>query len=145
MSDSFVTPWTIACQAPLSMGFSMQEYWSGLPFPSPDGLPNLGIKPAFPVTPVLAGRLFYQYQRPKLGACHVCSAQIYCVRGLPHGATGKEPTCQCRRLKRGISIPGSGRSPGGGNGNPLQYSYLGNPMDRGARRATVPGVTKSQT
>ena len=40
MSDS-PTPWTIACQAPLSMGFSRQEYWSGLPFPSPGDLPNL--------------------------------------------------------------------------------------------------------
>ena len=40
------------------------------------------------------------------------------------------------------SIPGSGRSPGGGNGNPLQYSCLGNPMDRGAWQATVYGVTK---
>ena len=42
------------------------------------------------------------------------------------------------------SIPGWGRSPGEGNGNPLQYSSLGNPMDRGAWRATVHGVTKSQ-
>jgi len=42
-------------------------------------------------------------------------------------------------------IPGWGKSPGGGNGNPLQYSYLGNPMDRGAQQATVHGVTKSQT
>ena len=41
----FVTPWTVACQAPLSMGFSRQEYWSGLPFPSPGALPHLGIKP----------------------------------------------------------------------------------------------------
>ena len=39
-------------------------------------------------------------------------------------------------------IPGSGRSPGGGNGNPLQYSCLGNPMDRGAWQAAVHGVTK---
>ena len=43
------------------------------------------------------------------------------------------------------SIPGLGRSPGGGNGNPLQYSCLENPMDRGAWRATVYRVTKSQT
>ena len=43
------------------------------------------------------------------------------------------------------SIPGWGRSPGGGHGNPLQYSCLENPMDRGAWRATVPGVTKSRT
>ena len=39
-------------------------------------------------------------------------------------------------------VPGLGRSPGGGNGNPLQYTCLGNPMDRGAWRATVQGVTK---
>ena len=43
------------------------------------------------------------------------------------------------------SIPGSGRSRGGGNGNPLQYSCLGNPMDRGVWWATVHGVTKSGT
>ena len=41
----FATPWTVAYQAPLSMGFSRQEYWSGLPFPSPGDLPNAGIKP----------------------------------------------------------------------------------------------------
>ena len=43
------------------------------------------------------------------------------------------------------SIPGSGRPPGGGNGNPLQYSCLGNPMDRGAWWATVHGITVGQT
>ena len=43
------------------------------------------------------------------------------------------------------SIPGSGRSSRGGNGNPLQYSCLGNPMDRGARQAIVHGVAKNQT
>ena len=43
------------------------------------------------------------------------------------------------------SISGSGRSPGGGNGNPLQYSCLGNPMERGAWQAKVHGVAKSQT
>ena len=44
----FVTPWTVACQAPLSMGFSSQGYWNGLPFPSPGYLPEPGIKPASP-------------------------------------------------------------------------------------------------
>ena len=44
----FVTPWTVAYQAPQSMEFSRQEYWSGLPFPSPGHLPNLGIKPGSP-------------------------------------------------------------------------------------------------
>ena len=46
----FVTPWTIAHQAPLSMGFSRQEYWSGSPFPPPRDLPDPGIKPAFDQT-----------------------------------------------------------------------------------------------
>ena len=44
----FVTPWTVAYQAPPSMGFSRQEYWSGVPFPSPGDLPNPGIEPKFP-------------------------------------------------------------------------------------------------
>ena len=47
MSDS-ETLWTVACQAPLSMGFSRQEYWSGLPFPPPGDLPNPGVKPMSP-------------------------------------------------------------------------------------------------
>ena len=44
----FVTPWTVARQAPLSMGFPRQEYWSGLPFPAPGALPVLGIEPRSP-------------------------------------------------------------------------------------------------
>ena len=48
VSNSYVTPWTVARQAPLSMGFSRQEYWSGLPFPSPGDLPNPGIEPGSP-------------------------------------------------------------------------------------------------
>ena len=45
----FVTLWTIVCHAPLSMGFTRQEYWSGLPFPPPGDLPNPGIEPRSPV------------------------------------------------------------------------------------------------
>ena len=45
-SRLFVTPWTVAHQTPLSMGFSRQEYWSGLPCPPPGGLPNPGMEPA---------------------------------------------------------------------------------------------------
>ena len=52
----FETPWMVACQVPLSMGLSWQEYWSGLPFPPPGDLPGLGIEPA---APALAGRFFY--------------------------------------------------------------------------------------
>ena len=64
---------------------------------------------------------------------------------FPGGASGKESACQCRRHREKGLIPGSGRSPGGGHGNPLQYSCLENPMDRGAWRATAHGVAESQT
>ena len=47
------TPWTVAHQAPLSMGFSRQEYWSGLPFPAPGDLLYPGIEPRSPVSPAL--------------------------------------------------------------------------------------------
>ena len=63
------------------------------------------------------------------------------LTGFPGGASGKEPIGQCRRP----SVPGSGRSPGEGNGNPLQYSCLENPMDRGAWWTTVHRAAKSQT
>ena len=54
----FATPWTVAHQAPLSMGFSRQEYWSGLPCPPPGDLPDLGIDPTSSVSPALAGGFF---------------------------------------------------------------------------------------
>ena len=63
-------------------------------------------------------------------------------QGLPAGSDGKESACDAEDL--GL-IPGSGRSPGEGNGYPLQYSCLENPMDRGAQWAIVHGVTKSWT
>ena len=47
MSHSFATPWTVSHQAPLSMGILSQEYWSGLPFPSPGEIPDPGIEPAY--------------------------------------------------------------------------------------------------
>ena len=62
--------------------------------------------------------------------------------GLPQWPIGKESTCNAGNMG---SIPGSGKSPGEGNGNPLQCSYLENPMDRGACQATVHRVTKGQT
>ena len=62
--------------------------------------------------------------------------------GFPGGSDGKEPACSAE--DPGL-IPGSGRSPGEGNGNPLQYSCLENPMDGGAWQATTHRVAKSQT
>ena len=64
---------------------------------------------------------------------------IYC---FPDGSGGKEPTCNAGDV---ASIPGLGKSAGEGNGNPLQYSCLENPMDRGVWRATVHGVARSWT
>ena len=48
LCPTLATPWTIACQAPLSVGFSREEYWSGLPFPLPGYLPNPGVEPGYP-------------------------------------------------------------------------------------------------
>ena len=64
------------------------------------------------------------------------------MTGFSGGSDGKESACNARDLG---SIPGLGKSPGEGNGNPIQYSCLGNPMDRGAWWATVHGVAKSCT
>ena len=116
-----MTSWTVAHQAPLSMGFPRQEFWSGLPFPPPGDLPDPEIEPK---SPALAARLF-------INCCHLgrldyrckCKMQSYnmkIVKNLPAnvGEMG--------------SIPGSKRSPGEGNGNQLLYSCLGNLTDRGA-------------
>ena len=54
----FSTPWTVAHQAPLSIGFPRQKYWSGLPLPLPQDLPDSGIELTSPVSPALAGRFF---------------------------------------------------------------------------------------
>ena len=70
--DSFVAPWTGARQASLSMGFSRQEYWSGLPFPLPGDLPDPGIEPVSLMSPALAGG-FFATEPP----------------GKPHGRLGK--------------------------------------------------------
>ena len=60
----------------------------------------------------------------------------------PQWLSGKESACQCRRCRFDLWV---GKTPGEGNGNPLHYSCLRNPMDRGAWRATVQGVVKSRT
>ena len=67
------------------------------------------------------------------------------ILGFSGGSMVKNPPANAGDTGDVSLIAGSGRSPGGGNGTPLQYSCLGNPMDRGAWWATVQGVTKSQT
>ena len=66
--------------------------------------------------------------------------KILCM-GFPSGAVVKNPPANAGDTGDAGSIPGSGRAPGGGNGNPLQYSCLENPMDRGAQRAAAHGVS----
>ena len=63
--------------------------------------------------------------------------------GFPDGANGKEPPANERGIRDERSFPGLGRAPGGGQGNPLQYSCLETPIDRGGSWATALGVTES--
>ena len=124
----FVTPWTVAHQAPLTIVFSRQEYWSGLPFLSPGDLFDPGIKP---LSPALAGG--------SLPLSHMGSPPTIYDRRFPAGSVVKNLPANAGNA--GL-IPGSKRSPGEGNSKPLQYSCLGNPMDRGTPWATVQGVPK---
>ena len=88
---TLVTPWTVACKAPLSMGFSRQEYWSGLPFPSPEDLPNPGIEPE---SPELQVQLIYN-PIPKKGNAKECSN--YCATALiSHASKVMLKTLQAR-------------------------------------------------
>ena len=72
-------------------------------------------------------------------ACYGLTSSILILMGFPGGSVVKNPPANAGDA---TLIHGSGRSPGGGNGNPLQNSCLGNPMDRGAWQATVHGVAK---
>ena len=92
---------------------------------------------------------FFNYSIINLQYCitFTCTAKwlgytYICIYGFPGGSVGKESACNTGDLG---SIPGSGRSPEEGNGNPLQYSCLQNSMDRGAWWITVHRVTKSWT
>ena len=80
----FATLWTTALQAPLSMGFSRWEYWSGLPCPPPGNLPNPGIKPASLMSPALAGRFF---NTSATWEAH----RLYGPKVLPGESQGQEP------------------------------------------------------
>ena len=155
----FIAPWTVVCQALLSMGFSRLEYWSGLSFPSSRELSDPRMEPAssasqagslpieLPGKPSNAlGRLTVQVG---LNCGLWCHLQVDSVRtelncrtllGFPDGSGVKASACNVEDLG---SIPGLGRSPVEGNGNPLQYSCLENPMDGGAWWTIVHGVPES--
>ena len=76
-----------------------------------------------------------------LNMCIPLYISLHCTRGFLGGSNGKDAACSVGHLG---SFPGSGRSPGKGDGNPLQYSCLENPMDRGTLWSTVHVVAKSQ-
>ena len=84
MSDCFASPWTVAHQAPLSVGFSRQEYWSELPFPSPGALPDPGIEFVFHVSCTDRWDLYHQghlgspWLQDDSSALHVCALYFYC-------------------------------------------------------------------
>ena len=137
MSNSSATPWIIAHQAPLSLGFPRQEYWSGLPFPLPGDLPDTGIESA---SPTLTGRFFtteppgkpiishsVQFSSVAQSCPILCDPEGCSMPGFPVGSVVKNPPADAGDAG---SILDLGRSPGEGNGNSLLYSCLGNPMDR---------------
>ena len=76
MSNSFVTPWTVACQAPLFMGFPRQEYWHGLPLPPPWKLLHLGIKPTSLASPALGGGWFLVFYCFFFCCCCCCLTTV---------------------------------------------------------------------
>ena len=115
LTGLFATPWTVACQAPLSIGLLWQEYWSGLPFPSPGDLPIPGIKLT---SPALGSQFF------------------------PGGQVVKNPPANAGDSS---SISGSEKSPGEGNGNPLKYLAWEIPWTVGPGGLQSMGSQKSQT
>ena len=102
ISDPFVTPWSAASQDPLSMGFPRQEYWNGVPFPTPGDLPDPGMEPAFLVSPALANRALITS-----ASWETQEFNIYCIRQcrlgfgillLPSNMTGKHSLLQHGRV-----------------------------------------------
>ena len=127
----FVTLWIAIHQSPLSTEFSQQEYWSRLPFPSPGIFLTQGLDPH------LLRLLHWQESQQVSLKCEVFHTSLDSALGPSH-------QFQMSRKIMNI-IPLLGRSSGGGYGNPLQYSRLENPIDRGVWWATVHRVTKSWT
>ena len=119
------------------MGFSKQQFWSGLPFPTLGDLPNPGIEPTSPVSPALASGFF---TTEPLGGCKertdrrwngLSRVRYTTLRASQVAQMVKNPPANAGDTGDKRLIPGSGRSLGGGNGNPLQYCCLENPKDRG--------------
>ena len=147
MSDPQQPPWTAASQAPPSMGFSRQEYWSGVPLPSLNYLNNLVQKhllwlriPGVVIKRIKTLIAVLIHERK---SDFILGGNPFLLGSFPGGSVVKNPLNNAGDTGDSGLIPGPGSSPGGGNGNSLQYSCLKNPMDRRAWWATVHGVAKS--
>ena len=110
----FVTPWTVACQTPLPMGFSGQRYWRGVPFPIPWDLPDPGIQPEFPASPAMASRFFttsitWEALRI-LGPCQIKCLQnggLSVMGGLVRHLRIRDPQLGIAGIPRTYSNPGA--------------------------------------
>ena len=118
----FSSPWTVATQASLSMGILQTRIleWVTIPSSRASSQPRDQTQVSF------------------------IAAELITTEGKPREIIENQPANVGGVMDVGL-IPGLGRCPGGGHGNPLQYSCLENPMDRGAWRATVHRITKSRT
>ena len=160
----FVTPWTVARQAPLFMGFCKQEYWSGLPFSSPGDLPHPGTEPRLLHCRQIFYHLSHQrniyfplkmwnsFQKEFLNCTYLLIPMEKAM--APHSSTPawkipwtEEPgrLQSMGSLRVGHDWATSLSCIGEGNGNPLQCSCLENPRDGEAWWAAVYGVAQSRT
>ena len=135
----------------LKKNFRLEKQSKSQEFPYAHSLPNSSQPPQRGVFVTIHEPSWTHYYHPKFvieiklhswcctfcGFGHTWASQVVLVV--------KNPPANAGDFRDSGSIPGSGRPPGGGNGNPLQYSCLENPMNRGAWQATVHGVAKSQT
>ena len=145
LCTTLLTLWTVAHQAPLSMGFSRQEYWSGLLCCPPGDLPNPGtqpLSPALQAVSCIAGGFFTGWATR---AAHVCVCVCVKLRASQVALVVKNPPVNARELRDMGSVSGWGRSLGRGHGNPLQCSFLENPMDRSLLGYSLWGPKESDT
>ena len=113
-SQFFMTPWTVPCQAPLSMEFSRQEYWNELPFPSPGNLPNPGID-------LLCLFRLLHWQVAPLPLCHLmCFILIYCYH-TPITNRSSNSNCSINNMNVNITTSSSiiNREPLKSNAGPV--------------------------
>ena len=145
MSDSFVISWTVAHQVPLSVRFSWQEYWSGLPCPPPGDVPDPGMEPTSLMSPELAGGFFTTSATwERLFATRCCWAQSRSLgleraeaeeggRGQPVelGCRGGPRTSSCHEMREDQGNLYENRCPGSENSSQVSGPFLASRALRG--------------